>query len=253
MPKEVKDWWEATAQYFQEEIDLDVGLNWMGFESGALNLLEDVAGADILELGCGGGQCTVALAQRGGNMTGLDFSEEQLAHARSLANDHDVDVAFVQGDVTDLGMFADESYDITFNTWVFQWVDDLSACFTEIHRILRSEGRFVFSIPHPIYGVVDSESHAVTESYFDTGRYEISHEEMDIVQVMFRHTVSDIFNALVRAGFTVERIHEPGTSDPTDYDPGPWGEFTPDLMSKLPAVLAFEAGKQCPYGEVRKH
>lgn len=202
MTKEVKDWWEATAQYFQEDLDLDVGVNWLGFGYGELDLLGDVTRTEILELGCGGGQCTVALAQRGGNVTGLDLSEQQLAHARRLARQHDVDVEFVQGDVTDLGMFDDGRFDIAFNCFVFQWVGDLAACFEETNRILRPGGRFVFSMPHPVYKLVDPESHTVTESYFDTGRYEIPHEGMDVNQVMFRHTVSDIYNALVGAGFT---------------------------------------------------
>jgi len=241
MTKEVKDWWEATAEYFQEDIDLDEGVNWLGFVEGDLNLLGDVADTDILELGCGGGQCTIALAKRGGNVTGLDLSETQLEYARRLADEHDVNVEFVQGDVTDLGMFPDESFDIVFNAWVFQWVGDLAACFEETNRILRPGGRFVFSMPHPVYELADSESYRVTESYFDTGRHEFSHEDMDVNQVVFRHTISDIYNALVDAGFRVERMHEPGTADPGDYEEGPWGEYTPELMSKLPAVLAFEA------------
>lgn len=244
MTKEVKDWWEATSMYFQEDIDMDIGVDWTGLGYGDFDLLGDVEGADILELGCGGGQCSIALAQRGASITGLDLSKEQLSYARELANDHDVEVGFVQGDVTDLGMFDDERFDIAFNAWVFQWVGDLAACFGETYRVLRQNGRFVFSIPHPFYELADSESHEITESYFDTGRYVISHEKMEVDQVMFRHTVSDIHNALVRNGFTVERIHEPGTADPTEYEPGPWGEFTPELMSKLPAVLVFETRKQ---------
>lgn len=243
MTEDVKDWWDATANYFQEELDAGVGVDWTGSGYGSLDLLEDVEDGDVLELGCGGGQCSVALAADGADVTGLDVSKQQLAHARRLAAEHDVDVEFVQGDVTDLGMFRDESYDVAFNAWVFQWVGDLATCFEETHRVLRPGGRFVFSLPHPVYELADVDSHRITESYFDTGRYEISHEEVDVDQVMFRHTVSGIFNDLTDAGFDVERMHEPGTPDAADYEPGPWGEFTPELMSKLPAVLVVEARK----------
>jgi hypothetical protein len=57
---------------------------------------------------------------------------------------------------------------------------------------------------------------------------------------------SDIYNALVEAGLTVE--HEPRTPDPSDYEAGPWGEFTPELTSKLPAVLVVEARKPAAGG-----
>jgi len=242
MTKAVRDWWETTSEYFQAEIDMEVGVNWMGLGYGDLDLLGGVGGLDILELGCGGGQCAVALAKRGATVTGLDVSTEQLAHARELAAEHGVDVDLVQGDVTSLG-FGPEQFDIAFNAWVFQWVGDLAACFGETHRVLRPGGRFVFSMPHPVYELVDAETHEIEESYFDTGRYVLSHEEMDIDQVMFRHTVSGIYNALVEAGFTVERLREPGTANPEDYEPGPWGEFTPALMSNVPPVLVVETRK----------
>ncbi|WP_415379961.1 class I SAM-dependent methyltransferase [Halosimplex sp. TS25] len=116
MTEKVKEWWELTAGWFQDEIDLDVGVNWTGTTADDdLTLLPDVAGTDVLELGCGGGQCSVALAQRGANVTGLDLSEEQLSFARELAAEHGADVAFVQGDVTDLGAFPDDSFDVAFN------------------------------------------------------------------------------------------------------------------------------------------
>jgi len=241
---DVEAWWDATADYFQEEIAIGAGVDWTGLGYGDLDLLGDVEGGDILELGCGGGQCSVALAADGADVTGIDISSEQLAHARRLAADHGVDVEFAQGDVTDLGAFPDESYDVGFNSWVFQWVGDLAACFAETHRVLRPGGRFVFSMPHPVYELADAESHRITDSYFDTGRQETTHDEVDVDQVTSRHTVGGIVTDLVRAGFDVERMHEPGTPDPSDHEPGPWDEFTPELMSKLPAVLVVEARKR---------
>ncbi|WP_276252816.1 class I SAM-dependent methyltransferase [Halomontanus rarus] len=241
MTEEVEDWWDATADAFQDAIDLDVGVNWTGFGHGDLELLTDVEDDAVLELGCGGGQCSVALAKRGADVTGIDLSENQLVHARALADEHGVDIDVRKGSVTDLEEFDDGSYDVAFNAWVFQWVEDLAACFEETHRVLRPGGRFVFSLPHPVYDVTEGGSHEVSESYFETGRLEITHDGMDVDQVLFRHTVSDIVNALVDAGFVVERMHEPGTPNPDDYEPGPWGEYTPALMSKLPAVLVLEA------------
>jgi SAM-dependent methyltransferase len=242
MTEEVREWWELTAEWFQEEVDLDVGVDWTGTTSDDdLRLLLDVAGKDVLELGCGGGQCSVALAQRGANVTGVDISGEQLSFARELADEHDADAAFLQGDVTDLGMFPDDSFDVAFNAYVFQWVEDLAACFRETYRVLRSGGRFVFAIPHPVYGLADPETHEIEESYFDTGRQVTPYDDLDADMVTYRHRVSDVHNALVGAGFRVERLLEPGSDDPDDYEEGPWGENKPELLAKLPSTLIFEA------------
>lgn len=241
MTREVKAWWEETAEYFQSEIDMDVGVNWVGFGP-ELNLLEPVDGKAALELGCGGGQCSVALAERGADVTGIDLSAEQLAHAQKLADERGVDISLIEGDLTDLPV-ADESVDVAFNTWVFQWVEDLDACFAEAHRILRPGGRFVFSTPHPFYEIVDSETHEVSESYFDTGQYVVHQQETEHDQPLVRHRVSDIYNALADVGFDVRELREPGTDNPKDYEEGPWGIHTPELMSKVPVVLVVDARK----------
>ena len=242
MTEEVKAWWELTAEWFQDEIDLDIGVNWTGSTTDDdLTLLDDVAGADVLELGCGGGQCSVALARRGANVTGIDLSAEQLSFARGLADEYDVNVEFLQGDVTDLGMFPDDAFDVAFNAYVLQWIDDLATCFCETHRVLRPGGRFVFAMPHPVYPLADPDSHTVEESYFDTGRQVTQYDDLDQEMVTYRHRVSDVHNALVGAGFRVERIREPGSDDPDDYKEGPWGEEQPALLAKLPSTLVFEA------------
>lgn len=245
MTEEVREWWEARADYFQDEIDMDVGVNWTGDWAPDVELFDDAEldGAAVLELGCGGGQCTVALAERGADVTGIDLSAAQLAHARDLAAEHGVAVEFLQCDVTDLGMFADCSFDVVFNAWVFQWVGDLDACFAETFRVLRPGGRFVFSMPHPYYDLVDPDSGEVAESYFDTGRQVTRQEGMDVDEVTYRHTVSGVHNALRRAGFEVERLLEPGTDDPDAYGSGPWGEFVPELLHRVPSVLIVDASK----------
>ena len=245
MTEEVRDWWEARADGFQDEIDMDVGINWTGQWAPDVDLFTDaeLEGAQVLELGCGGGQCTVAVAQRGADVTGIDLSAAQLAHARDLAAEHDVDAELLQGDVTDLGMFADESFDVAFNAWVFQWVGDLAACFDETYRVLRPGSRFVFSMPHPFFDIVDADSLQVVDSYFDTGRHVISYDGEDIDHVTYRHSVSGVHNALRTAEFEIERMLEPGTDDPDAYGSGPWGEFVPELLHRVPSVLIVDAVK----------
>ncbi|AGN02247.1 methylase involved in ubiquinone/menaquinone biosynthesis [Salinarchaeum sp. Harcht-Bsk1] len=253
MTEEARAWWEATADDFQRELDLPVELNWMGLgthvprtgEHGPadLDLLPDVDGAEVVELGCGGGQCTVALAKRGADGTGIDVSPSELEHARELATEHDVaeSIEFVEGDVRDLSMLEHDSFDVACDAWVFQWVDDLRACFEEARRVLRPDGRFVFSMPHPTYDLVDPETHEVVESYFGEPRQVEDVEGMETPMVTYRHRISDVFADLRAANFAVEQLREPGTDAPEAYEDGPWGEFTADLMAKLPTTLIVDA------------
>jgi SAM-dependent methyltransferase len=57
----------------------------------------------VLDLGCGSGIWAVELAKRGWEVTGVDFVPKALRRARERAEEADVEVQLVQGDVTDLG------------------------------------------------------------------------------------------------------------------------------------------------------
>ena len=80
--------WDAQSDGYQERHGEQLnssGRNawglWQRPES-ELDVLGEVAGRDVLEFGCGAAQWSIALAERGARMTGLDLSERQLAHAR---------------------------------------------------------------------------------------------------------------------------------------------------------------------------
>jgi SAM-dependent methyltransferase len=239
--EETRAWWNETSGYFQEEYEIPVGVHYGPGtpDDDGLGLLGDVAGDDVVELGCGGGQCSVGLARRGAaSVTGVDLSSAQLDFAADLVAERGVSVDLVEGDVTALPL-ADDCADLAFSAYAFQWVDDLTACFAEAARILRDDGRFVFSLPHPFYNVFDPESGDRFRSYFDTGELRYDHDGLDATEVLYRRRVSDVHAALREAGFVVDRMLEPGSADAADYDDV--GKFHGELMSDVPATLVVRA------------
>ncbi|MBI4416731.1 MAG: methyltransferase domain-containing protein, partial [Euryarchaeota archaeon] len=94
-----------------------------------LQLIGDVRGKRLLEIGCGGGQCAIAFAKRGAIAAGKDLSEEQLAFARALAEREGVHVDFHHGTVEDLSEFGDETQDVVFSAWALPFVEDIARCF----------------------------------------------------------------------------------------------------------------------------
>ncbi|MFW6053433.1 MAG: class I SAM-dependent methyltransferase [Persicimonas sp.] len=69
-------------------------------------------GARAVDLGCGGGQSTIRLAELGYEVVGVDFSETAIELARENAEQAGVDCEFVVGDVVDLDDFETDSFDL---------------------------------------------------------------------------------------------------------------------------------------------
>jgi len=204
--------------------------------------LPPIEGAAFVELGCGGGQATVgALREGAGTATGVDFSGEQLGYADRLAAAYAVDARFVAGDVTALPL-ASDAVDIAYSGWVFQMVEDLSAGLREARRVLREDGTFVLDLPHTFYELFDPESRTLRQSYHgEPRRRQAISDEYEPDMIVFDRQLSTVYNALVAANFTVDRVDEPGSDDPDDYRDGALSSTQPELMAQVPRSLRFWA------------
>jgi SAM-dependent methyltransferase len=109
-----------------------------------LRILGDVAGLDVLELGCGAAQWSIALVQRGARPVGLDVSSRQLEHARELMVRAGVDIPLVLGSAEAVP-FPDDSFDIVFNDYGATTYSDPYRTVPEATRLLRPGGLLAFS------------------------------------------------------------------------------------------------------------
>jgi demethylmenaquinone methyltransferase/2-methoxy-6-polyprenyl-1,4-benzoquinol methylase len=102
-------------------------------------------GDHVLDACCGTGDLAIAAAERGGRVTGLDFSERMLQRARAKR----ASIEWVRGDMLALP-FADASFDAVTVGFGVRNVDDLEAGVRELRRVLRPGGRLgVLEITRP--------------------------------------------------------------------------------------------------------
>src|SRR3990167_1088408 len=78
-----REFWDREADRYQAEQAVRAAWGVWSLPEEELNVLGDVAGKDVLELGCGAAQWGIALARRGARVVGLDVSERQIGHARA--------------------------------------------------------------------------------------------------------------------------------------------------------------------------
>src|SRR5690606_7312110 len=100
-------------------------------------------GKDVLCLASGGGQQVPILAAAGGRVTSFDNSEEQLSRDRAVAEREGLGVETVQGDMADLSVFPDASFDLVFHPASNLFIPDVNPVWRECFRVLRPGGRLL--------------------------------------------------------------------------------------------------------------
>ena len=128
-----------------------------------------VAGRDILCLASGGGQQGPILAAAGANVTVFDASGAQLEQDRLVAAREGLALRTVQGDMRDLSMFDDASFDLIVHPVSNCFVEEIMPVWREAYRVLRSGGALLSGFNNPIVYCMN------------WGRYEHDRE------IVFRH------------------------------------------------------------------
>ncbi len=147
--------WNADSDTYQAEHGAQLaasgGLAWgvWRIPEAELGVLGVVENRDILELGCGAAQWSIALAKRGARPVGLDLSESQLACARVLMAEAGVDFPLVHASAEAVPL-PDASFDIVFCDYGAMTFADPYLTVPEAARLLRGGGLLAFSGATPI-------------------------------------------------------------------------------------------------------
>ena len=107
-----------------------------------LDLLGDLAGARVLDIGCGDGALVRAFAARGASVTGVDPDPAMLEAARRPTAEADVPATFLEGRAENLP-FPDAAFDVVTAMTVLCFVPDAKGAVYEMARVLRPGGRLV--------------------------------------------------------------------------------------------------------------
>jgi SAM-dependent methyltransferase len=220
-----KRWDELTALHAQSAL-YDVE----GFRAGRVTLMPlereevgDVVGRSLLHLQCHFGLDTLSWARLGAQVTGVDFSAQAIALARSLSEELGIKADFICADLYDLPDVLDGQFDIVFTSYgVLCWLPDLTRWAEVIAHFLRPGGTFYIAEIHPFamvfYDESDAEGLEVFYPYFHTteplrfeeeGSYAAPDAEtVHTVTYEWLHSLGDVVDSLISAGLRIEFLHE---------------------------------------------
>lgn len=112
-------------------------------------LLPDFKDKRVLDLGCGyGWHCIYAMEHGASSVVGVDISHKMLEVAKEKT--HFPQVEYKCCAIEDVE-FPEESFDVILSSLAFHYVADYEILVKKIYRILKSGGKLVFTVEHPVF------------------------------------------------------------------------------------------------------
>jgi SAM-dependent methyltransferase len=192
-----------------------------GIPESEAHIIPDVAGLDTIELGCGTAYVSAWLARRGARPVGIDLSENQLATARALQDEHQLHFPLIHASAEAVPL-ADATFDLAISEYGAAIWCDPYRWIPEAARLLRPGGRLIFLGNGALLMLTmtdsDADGPAGTElrrDYFGMYRFEWPDDE----SVEFHLNHGDWIRLLRGSGFDIEDLIElrPSSTATTRY------------------------------------
>lgn len=175
-------------------------------------------GVEILGLACGGGQQGPVFAALGAKVTIFDNSPAQLDHDLKVAEREGLAIRTVEGDMRDLSVFSDDSFDLVFHPVSNVFCPEVRPVWREAYRVLRRGGQLLAGIANPVYYLFGT---TLEDQETLTVRYSIPYSDLEAFDeeelrsymdegtpLEFGHSLTDQIGGQTDAGFAITGFYE---------------------------------------------
>ena len=221
--------WDNASDAYADAQDRGVDYYRLNFFGPAMvEACGDVAGLDVLDLGCGAGYFSREMAKRGAKrVVGVDISPNQLAHARRHEALEQLGIEYLLGDAANVvEELPVASYDLVTACVSLVDMPDPGRVIRGAYRVLRDGGRLVFTNTHPVTDITErkwvrkpngEKVASQIGGYFDETPF-VTEWMSDRFKYRFKTTGNNFtlerwMRWVIRAGFIIEDFVEPVASD----------------------------------------
>nr|WP_232436849.1 class I SAM-dependent methyltransferase [Paenibacillus senegalimassiliensis] len=204
-------------------------------------LFGNLAGAKVLEIGCGTGHSLQYLGERqASELWGMDISAEQIGKAEQHLAAHDLSAKLICSPMEEECGIPANYFDYVYSVYGIGWTTDLEGTFSRIASYLKRDGVFIFSWSHPIHKCVSAENDLLLfkKCYFDESWYSVSIGGG--VLSLSDRKLSTYVNALAKAGFVIEQMVEESDQEMVESNDSEFAQ----KASMLPVTFVIKARKR---------
>jgi SAM-dependent methyltransferase len=210
----------------------------------ASQVSQSLAGARVLEVGCGRGATLLEFAKRGAIVTGVDYAESALGFCNSLKEKADYSgnlglAEFILGDARSLP-FPEDKFDIVYSVGLLEHFEDPGAILAEQCRVLKSGGHLILQVPqkYSMYTLLKKVLMAVGK--WPYGAWETQFSGRDLRSLVAEAGLSAEF-AYGYGSFTLALLRH--CLFPTlDYGIGGWHKANGALAGRIRANIGLDVG-----------
>lgn len=231
---------EAYANMDRSKYGLDMAGEWHQLRP----LFPELRGKVVLDLGCGyGWHCKYAATLGAQSVLGIDVSRKMLEVAK--ARNADPVIQYDLCSIEEYGYPADR-FDLVLSNLGLHYIADLDTVYQNVYRTLKAGGIFLFNIEHPVFTAGVDQSWITDEDsrplYWPVDNYYLPGERKTVFLgqsvTKYHHTLTQILNGLLCAGFRLEAVEEVTPPEEMMHLPGMRDEL------RRPMMLLVKASKQ---------
>ncbi|MCE1246500.1 MAG: class I SAM-dependent methyltransferase [Firmicutes bacterium] len=179
---------------------------------------ESFKGIKLLGLASGGGQQCPVFAALGADVTVFDNSPAQLDADRMVAERENLSMSYAEGDMADLSVFADNTFDLIFHPVSNSFIPDVNPVWREAFRVLKPGGILISGFTNPLTYLFDENElrqgiMQVKHKLPFYGDQHLKEEELNNLSekafaLEYSHTLEDQIGGQMKAGFVLTGMFE---------------------------------------------
>ncbi|MCA0455335.1 MAG: class I SAM-dependent methyltransferase [Chloroflexi bacterium] len=220
--------WDANAEAWDARIGSGGGWQTTLIAPTVERMLGIQAGERVLDVACGNGQFSRRLLELGASVIASDFSPKLIELAKGRTTDHADRITYHVADATDeaalLALAGEgERFDAVVCNNAIMDMPAIEPLFRAVAKLLKPEGRFVFTVMHPCFNGLaitmqpELPDYASTPTYsIKVSRYLSAERTMGLAissqprkQFYWHRPLHILLNSAFASGLVMDRIEEP--------------------------------------------